>query len=78
MAGGDGTVALEAADAARRVGALAVGDPRGVLALPAGRRHNRRTRDWRPGHLIRVLADKAEQAGITVTLVDERGTSRQT
>jgi IS605 OrfB family transposase len=61
--------------AARRVGTLAVGDPRGVLALRAGRRHNRRTRDWRIGHLITDLADKAEAAGITVKLVDERGTS---
>jgi IS605 OrfB family transposase len=61
--------------AARQAGTLAVGDPRGVLALAAGRRHNRRVRDWRLGHLIKALADKAEQAGITVTLVDERGTS---
>jgi IS605 OrfB family transposase len=61
--------------AARRTGTLAVGDPRGVLALAAGRRHNRRTRDWRIGHLITVLRDKAEAAGITITLVDERGTS---
>jgi IS605 OrfB family transposase len=59
----------------RRVGTLTVGDPRGVLALAGGRRHNRRTRDWRVGHLITVLADKAEQAGISVTLADERGTS---
>jgi IS605 OrfB family transposase len=59
----------------RRVGTLAVGDPRGVLNLHAGRRHNQRTRDWRVGHLIRALRDKAEAAGITVKLVDERGTS---
>jgi IS605 OrfB family transposase len=58
-----------------RVGTLAVGDPRGVLNLDAGRRHNQRTRDWRIGHLIRALSDKAEAAGITVRLVDERGTS---
>jgi len=58
-----------------RVGTLVVGDPRGVLDLKAGRRHNQRTRDWRVGHLIRVLADKAEAAGITVHLADERGTS---
>lgn len=58
-----------------RVGTLAVGDPRGVLSLPAGRRHNQRVRSWRIGHLIRALSDKAEAAGITVTLVDERGTS---
>jgi IS605 OrfB family transposase len=60
---------------ARRVGTLAVGDPRGVLNLAAGRRHNRRTRDWRVGRLISVLRDKAEQAGITLALLDERGTS---
>jgi putative transposase len=59
----------------RRVGMLAVGDPRGVLKLDAGRRHNLRTRDWRVGHLIRALTDKAEAAGIIVKLVDERGTS---
>ncbi len=58
-----------------RVGTLAVGDPRGVLKLNAGRRHNQRTRDWRLGHLIAVLRDKAEVAGISLTLVDERGTS---
>jgi IS605 OrfB family transposase len=59
----------------RKVGTLAVGDPRGVLALAAGRRHNQRTRAWRIGHLLRVLHDKAETAGIIVRLVDERGTS---
>jgi IS605 OrfB family transposase len=59
----------------RRVGTLAVGDPRGVLNVQAGRRHNQRTRDWRIGHLITVLKDKAEAAGISLTLVDERGTS---
>jgi len=60
---------------ARRVGTLVVGDPRGVLGIDAGRRHNRRTRDWRVGHLISALSDKAQQAGITLTLADERGTS---
>jgi IS605 OrfB family transposase len=59
----------------RRIGALAVGDPRGVLNLDAGRRHNQRTRDWRIGHLITALKDKAEAAGISLILVDERGTS---
>jgi IS605 OrfB family transposase len=59
----------------RRIGTLAVGDPRGVLGLDAGRRHNHRVRAWRVGHLIRALSDKAQQAGITVRLVDERGTS---
>jgi putative transposase len=60
---------------ALRVGTLAVGDPRGVLSIKAGRRHNQRTRDWRIGHLITVLKDKAEAAGISLALVDERGTS---
>jgi putative transposase len=59
----------------RRVGTLAVGDPRGVLNIKAGRRHHQRTRDWRIGHLITALKDKAEAAGISFTLVDERGTS---
>ena len=59
----------------RRIGTLAVGDPRGVLNLAAGRRHNQRTRNWRVGRLISVLRDKAAQAGITLTLADERGTS---
>jgi len=27
--------------------------------VQAGRRHNQRTRDWRIGHLITVLKDKA-------------------
>jgi putative transposase len=62
---------------ARRIGTLVVGDPRGVLARKSGRRHNRRVHDWRIGHqhLLRCLKDKAEQAGIDLTLVDERGTS---
>ena len=58
-----------------KIGTLAVGDPRGVLDLKAGRRHNQRVRDWRVGHLISALRDKATAAGITVHLVDERGTS---
>jgi IS605 OrfB family transposase len=60
---------------ARRIGTLAVGDPRGVVKLDAGRRHNQRTRDWRVGHLITALKDKAEAAAISLQLVDERGTS---
>jgi len=59
----------------KRVGTLAVGDPRGVLSIKAGRRHNQRTRDWRIGHLITALKDKAEVAGISLHLIDERGTS---
>jgi IS605 OrfB family transposase len=58
-----------------KIGTLITGDPRGVLSLKAGRHHNKRTRDWQVGRLITVLRDKAEAAGITVRLVDERGTS---
>ncbi|GAA4563312.1 hypothetical protein GCM10023176_07010 [Micromonospora coerulea] len=59
----------------QRVGVLHVGDPRGVLKVPAGRRHNLRLRQWQIGRLLQVLTDKATLAGITVRLVDERGTS---
>jgi IS605 OrfB family transposase len=58
-----------------RVGTLTVGDPRGVLTIEAGRRHNLRLRQWQIGRLIAILTDKATLAGITVHLVDERGTS---
>ncbi|MFE9957312.1 RNA-guided endonuclease InsQ/TnpB family protein [Micromonospora sp. NPDC005299] len=59
----------------QRVGVLRVGDSRGVLDLPAGRRHNLRLRQWQIGRLMQILTDKAVLAGITVHLVDERGTS---
>ena len=52
-----------------------MGDPRGVLDLQSGRRHNLRLRQWQIGRLINILTDKAALAGITVQLVDERGTS---
>jgi hypothetical protein len=42
-----------------------------TLMNEGGRRHNRRVRDWRVGHLIGCLTDKAEQAGIVTMLVDE-------
>ncbi|MDP5183255.1 transposase [Blastococcus sp. BMG 814] len=60
---------------ARRIGTLAVGDPRGLLARDAGRRQNKAVRDWAVGDLLHKLADKAEAAGIAVHPVDERGTS---
>ncbi|PWU58471.1 hypothetical protein DLE60_21550, partial [Micromonospora globispora] len=59
----------------QRVGVLHVGDPRGVLNIAAGRRHNLRLRQWQIGRLLQVLTDKATLAGITVWLVNERGTS---
>ncbi|WP_309234166.1 transposase, partial [Micromonospora sp. ATA51] len=59
----------------QRVGVLHVGDPRGVLDIAAGRRHHLRLRQWQIGRLLQVLTDKPTLAGITVHLVDERGTS---
>ncbi|TYC19288.1 zinc ribbon domain-containing protein, partial [Micromonospora sp. MP36] len=59
----------------QRVGVLKVGDPRSVLDMDAGRRHNLRLRQWQIGRLMQVLEDKATQAGITVHPVNERGTS---
>lgn len=47
-----------------RIGVLTVGDPRGVLDVKAGRRHN--LRQWQIGRAIAVLRDKAELAGVTV------------
>jgi putative transposase len=60
---------------AHRAGTLTIGDPRSVLQQSAGRRHNLRLRQWQIGRAINVLRDKAELAGITVHLVNERGTS---
>ncbi|MEU2616216.1 transposase, partial [Micromonospora sp. NPDC007271] len=59
----------------QRVGVLKVGDPRGVLDVEAGRRHNLRLRQWQIGRLMQALQDKATLAGITVDPVNERGTS---
>ncbi|XVV10556.1 RNA-guided endonuclease InsQ/TnpB family protein [Actinoplanes sp. CA-131856] len=58
-----------------QVGTLTVGDPRGVLDLAAGRRHNLRLRQWQIGRTLQILQDKAALAGVRVYLVDERGTS---
>ncbi|MEV0430878.1 transposase [Micromonospora sp. NPDC050495] len=46
-----------------------------MLDLDAGRRHNLRLRQRQIGQFLQVLTDKAVLAGITVHLVDERGTS---
>jgi IS605 OrfB family transposase len=59
----------------QRVGTLVVGDPKGITKHDAGRVQNGRLRQWRRTHLLQALRDKAEQAGIVVRLVDERGTS---
>jgi IS605 OrfB family transposase len=59
----------------QRVGALLIGDPKGITENDAGRVQNLRLRWWRRTHLVQALRDKAEQAGMVVRLVDERGTS---
>jgi IS605 OrfB family transposase len=60
----------------RQVGTLVIGDPKGIGRRRAGRRQNRRVNTtWRRTHLTGALADKATRAGMTVILVDERGTS---
>src|SRR5262249_3681482 len=51
------------------------GAPRPPPPPPAGRRHNLRLRQWQLGRAIAILTDKAALAGITVHLVDERGSS---
>jgi IS605 OrfB family transposase len=58
-----------------RVGTLVVGDPTGITGQDAGRVQNWRLRQWRRTHLLQALRDKAEQAGIVVRRVGERGTS---
>jgi IS605 OrfB family transposase len=60
---------------AAQIGTLVVGDPRGLLKQDAGRRQNLAVSNWRPGQAIAALLDKAALAGITVELVNERGTS---
>jgi len=60
---------------AARIGTLVVGDPRGLLGEDTGKRQNLAVSNWRPGQAIAVLTDKAALAGITVELVNERGTS---
>ena len=59
----------------QRIGVLVIGDPTGITTHDAGRVHNRRLRQWRRTHLVQASSDKAEQAGIDVRRVDERGTS---
>jgi IS605 OrfB family transposase len=59
----------------QQAGTLLVGDPTGITNHDAGRVQNWRLRQWRRTHLLQTLCDKAEQAGIVVRLVDERGTS---
>ena len=59
----------------QRVGTIRVGDLATILDAPAGPAQRWRTREWRHGHLLDVLRDKAAAAGIAVEIVDERGTS---
>jgi IS605 OrfB family transposase len=59
----------------QRIGTLVIGDLRGITDRDAGKVQNLRLRQWSRAHLLQALRDKAEQAGIVVRLVDERGTS---
>jgi IS605 OrfB family transposase len=59
----------------QRVGTLVVGDANCITKQDVGRVQNWRLRQWRRTHLLHALRDKAEQVGIVVRLVDERGTS---
>jgi IS605 OrfB family transposase len=59
----------------QRIGTLMVGDLRGITERDAGRVQNLRLRQWSRAHLLRALGDKAEQTGIRMRVVDERGTS---
>jgi IS605 OrfB family transposase len=58
-----------------KIGTLLVGDPKHIASHHVGRVQNLRLRQWRRTHLVQALRDKAERAGITVQMVDERGTS---
>jgi IS605 OrfB family transposase len=58
-----------------RVGALVIGDPKGITDNAVGRVQNLRLRRWCRTYLLQALRDKAELAGVVVRLVDERGTS---
>jgi IS605 OrfB family transposase len=61
-----------------QIGTLVVGDPKGITQRDGGRHQNRRVNlTWRRSHLVGALGDKARQAGITVVLIDERGTSSE-
>ena len=60
---------------AHHVRTLVVGDPKGITDQDVGPVQNWRLRQWRRTHMLGALRDKAQQAGIRVRLVDERGTS---
>ncbi len=61
--------------AARGIGTLVVGDLSGITDKDSGRHHNLRLRQWRRTHLVSCLRDKAERAGVSIKMVDERGSS---
>jgi putative transposase len=60
---------------AEGVGALFVGDPRGVRQKDSGRKQNQRMARWEMGGDISYLGHKAERARIQCSTGDERGTS---
>lgn len=59
----------------RKISTLVMGDLKGITSRQSGAVQNLRLRQWRRTHLIACLKDKAEQAGIAIEMVNERGTS---
>ena len=53
-----------------------VGDPHGVRDQDIGTRQNQANSDWSTGTLIQQLTYKADEYGIKVNKIDERGTTR--
>jgi hypothetical protein len=60
-----------------RVETLALGDPAGIEHQDAGRIQNRRVSRWPRTHTRDALRYRLEEAGIALTVTDERGTSSQ-
>jgi IS605 OrfB family transposase len=58
-----------------RAATVAVGDPKRIEDLDAGRRHNRRIHRWARTHTRNALTYRLQECGINARLVDERGTS---
>jgi transposase len=57
------------------VGRVAIGDPRGIGEVDAGRVHNRRVARWAHARAARALVYRLEELGISSRRVGERGTS---
>jgi transposase len=60
-----------------QVQTLALGDPAGIERRDAGRIQNRRVGRWARTHTRDALRYRCEEAGISLAVTDERGTSSQ-